>query len=90
MLLCCKYVDDVVENIGGRDSRPAIIMVRPNIIVIGSDWAKKDYYAQMGFTQEWLDQRGIGLAYVPYTKDISTTILKQRLDFIAWKDNVSL
>lgn len=79
VLLSCKYVDDVIPNYGGTDSKIAIISVMPNIIVIGSDWAKKDYYAQMGFTQEWLDKYGIALCYVPYTWDISTTKIKGRI-----------
>jgi hypothetical protein len=33
----------------------------------------------MGFTQDWLDDRGIGLVYVPYTQTISTTKLKGRM-----------
>jgi hypothetical protein len=66
-------------NVGGADSKIAIEIVKPDYIVIGSDWAKKDYYAQMGFTQDWLDERGIGLVYVPYTQTISTTKLKGRM-----------
>lgn len=75
----CMYVDEVVWNVGGQDSKIAIEMVSPDYIVIGSDWAKKDYYKQMGFDQEWLDERGIGLVYVPYTKTISSTDIKKRL-----------
>jgi glycerol-3-phosphate cytidylyltransferase len=75
----CRFVDDVIPNFGGSDSRVAIEIVKPDIIVIGSDWARRDYYAQMGFTQDWLDERGIGLMYVPYTQGISSTNVKQRL-----------
>lgn len=79
VLLACKYVDEVVMNVGGQDSRISIEMVGPNYIVVGSDWAKKDYYAQMSFTQEWLDERGIGLVYVPYTQTISSTKIRGRM-----------
>lgn len=79
VLLSCRYVDEVVMNVGGADSRIAIEMVNPDYILIGSDWAKKDYYAQMGFDQDWLDERGIGLIYVPYTKEISSTKIKGRM-----------
>jgi len=81
VLLSCRYVDDVVPNLGGSDSRLAIDLVRPDLVVIGSDWARKDYYSQMGFDQDWLDQRGIGLAYIPYTQGISSTDIKSRLRF---------
>lgn len=79
VLLACRYVDEVVMNVGGQDSRISIEMVGPNYIVVGSDWAKKDYYAQMSFTQEWLDERNIGLVYVPYTKTISSTKIRGRM-----------
>lgn len=79
VLLACKWVHKVVPNIGGPDSTIAINLVEPDYIIIGSDWARRDYYAQMGFTQDWLDQRGIGLIYVPYTQGISTTDLKNRI-----------
>lgn len=81
VLLSCKYVDDVVPNSGGPDSRIAIEQVMPDLVVIGSDWAKRDYYTQMGFDQDWLDDRGIGLCYIPYTQGISSTIIKERMMF---------
>jgi len=74
-----RAVSQVIPNIGGADSKQAIQLVRPDYLVIGSDWARKDYYAQMGFTQDWLDEQGIILCYVPYTAGISTTQIKARL-----------
>jgi glycerol-3-phosphate cytidylyltransferase len=81
VLLSCRYVDDVVPNLGGSDSRLAIDLARPDLVVIGSDWARKDYYSQMSFDQDWLDDRGIGLCYIPYTQGISSTDIKSRLRF---------
>lgn len=72
------YVDKVIPNSGGADAKVSIEQVMPDIIVIGSDWARKDYYKQMNFTQDWLDERNIMLCYVPYTKGISTTEIKRR------------
>lgn len=79
VLKACKYVRDVIPNEGGKDSKPTILKVKPNFIAIGTDWLGKDYYKQMSFTQEWLDQHDITLVYIPYTLDISTTIIKERL-----------
>jgi glycerol-3-phosphate cytidylyltransferase len=79
MLLSCKYVDDVIENIGGSDSKVSIKSVSPDIIAIGDDWARKDYYSQMNFTQRWLDDNNITLIYIPYTSGISTTLIKEKL-----------
>jgi glycerol-3-phosphate cytidylyltransferase len=78
-LLACRWVDEVGPNIGGTDSTISIDLVNPDYVLIGSDWARKDYYAQMGFTQDWLDVRGIGLIYIPYTDGISTTEIKKRM-----------
>ena len=79
VLESCRYVDEVIPNEGGTDSTIAIIKVNPDIIAIGSDWAKRDYYKQMGFSQDWLDARGYSLLYIPYTSGISTTKLKARI-----------
>jgi len=79
VLLSCKYVDKVVENIGGSDSKISIEKVMPDIIAIGDDWARKDYYKQMNFTQEWLDKMEITLVYMPYKQGISSSEIKKRL-----------
>lgn len=79
MLRAIRYVDEVIPNVGGADSKPAIESVRPNLIAIGSDWAApKNYHAQMGFTPEWLAERHIRLVYVPRTTGLSSTLLKSR------------
>lgn len=74
-----RCVQEVIANEGGADSTQAIEAVDPNVIAIGSDWARRDYYKQMGFTQDWLDKRNIMLLYIPYTQGISTTELKRRI-----------
>jgi glycerol-3-phosphate cytidylyltransferase len=79
ILDACEYVDFVYPNIGGADSKPALLNIQPDFIVIGDDWAQKDYYAQMQFTQRWLDEHDIILIYVPYTKGVTTTELKNRI-----------
>lgn len=79
ILNSCKYVDAVIENRGGANSKLAIGDIRPDIIAIGTDWAAKDYYKQMGFTQTWLDLQGITLVYLPYTPHISSTKIRQEL-----------
>tara|TARA_Y100000389_G_scaffold114109_1_gene111257 strand:- start:4297 stop:4734 length:438 start_codon:yes stop_codon:yes gene_type:complete len=79
ILESCVYCDKVVPNTGNDDSTEAIERVQPHIIGIGTDWASKNYYEQMGFTQEWLDIRNIVLVYIPYTQDISSTIIKAKI-----------
>ena len=79
VLTACRYVDDVVPNLGGSDSKPSILLVKPDIIAVGDDWAKKDYYKQMSFTQQWLDDNHITLIYMPYKQGISSTLLKSKI-----------
>lgn len=79
VLYSCRYVDSVVPNVGGADSKLAILNVRPQILAVGDDWAQKDYYKQMQFSQKWLDDNEIVLVYVPYTRGVSTTDIKARL-----------
>lgn len=78
-LLECQYVDEVVPNLCGQDSKPTILEVNPNIIAVGSDWASKNYYKQMSFTEEWLEENDIILVYLSYTEMISTTEIKNRI-----------
>lgn len=65
ILGACRHVDEVVENTGGHDAIPTIVAVKPTLLVIGQDWALKDYYAQLGIDQHWLDDKAISLVYIP-------------------------
>lgn len=80
MLSSCVFVDGVVVNRGGADSRPAIEAVCPRYIVHGDDWTGPEYLAQLGVTEEWLAERGIELLYLPYTKSISTSKIIERIE----------
>jgi glycerol-3-phosphate cytidylyltransferase len=80
ILKSCRYVHFVMENYGGEDSKESIVLAQLiDVVAIGSDWAKKDYYKQMNFTQDWLDEQGISLIYIPYTRGVSSTSIKQKL-----------
>jgi len=79
VLEACRYVGSVIPNEGGHDSRPAILKVQPHYIAIGSDWAKRDYYEQMGFDQDWLDEQDITLVYIPRIRIMSSTLVKERV-----------
>lgn len=71
-------VDEVIMN--HEDSMQGLLArVSPDFLIVGSDWAKKDYYSQIGVTQQWLDEYNITLLYVPYTEGISSTQLKERI-----------
>ena len=59
--------------------REMIERIKPNIIAVGSDWTRKDYYGQVDVTPDFMDENGITLIYIPYTKGISSTEIKRRL-----------
>lgn len=76
----CCYVDEIIENKYDSDSKRLIEEINPNIIAVGTDWAGKDYYSQMGFTQDWLEEMDIVLCYLPYgNTGISTSEIKNRI-----------
>lgn len=62
----------------GRD---LIQSERPDVLAVGSDWARKDYRAQIDMTQTELDSHLIIVAYVPYVQQhaISTTEIRRRI-----------
>jgi len=81
VVAACRYVDRVIPNFGGPDSKPAILTIMPTIIAIGSDWAPpRDYHSQMGFTPEWLTEHDIKLVFLDYTEGISTTEIRSRFE----------
>ena len=79
VLRACRYVDVVLPNVGKSDSKPILMSMRPDLLVVGSDWRDKDYNAQIDASDEWLAMRGIRLVYLPYTREISTTLLRGRM-----------
>ncbi len=78
-LLACRYVDDVVPNTGGYNSKPAIMQVKPDFIAHGDDWTGPEYLKQLDITEGWLMEHCIKLVYFPYTKGVSTTDIIQRI-----------
>jgi glycerol-3-phosphate cytidylyltransferase-like family protein len=79
ILKSCRYVDDVIVNEEGEDSKPSILKVKPDFIIVGSDWAKKDYLSQMRISKEWLATHNITLAYVEYTEGVSSTSVREQI-----------
>jgi len=72
----CRWVDDVITNIGDEDSGLTIDTIRDKevkYIAHGDDWTGASLIDQLGISQEWLDERDISMLYIPYTKGISTS-----------------
>lgn len=71
-------VTEVIGN-SSDDLKPLLAKIKPDFLIVGSDWAKKDYYAQIGASQQWLDDHNIVLLYIPYTEGVSSTQLRERI-----------
>lgn len=73
----CRFVDRVVANYGGIHQPLLISHIGPDIIAVGDDWQDRDYLGQLGVTQDWLDERGIRVVYVPRTTGLSSTGIRE-------------
>lgn len=85
VVLALEAVTEVRENNGPGGN--LIRSVRPDLLVVGSDWAQKDYYKQIEMSADDLDVLGVQLVYVPYTPGVSSTEIKKRLAMIARRDD---
>lgn len=79
VLNACRFVDRVVLNVGDEDSGISIAQVCPQAIVIGDDWRNRDYLGQLGIDQAFLDALGATIIYLPYTQNVSTSDIIQRI-----------
>jgi cytidyltransferase-like protein len=53
----CKWVDKVIVNSGGADSKPAIIEAKADLVIVVSDnesWADRGYGNATGLMAEWI------------------------------------
>jgi glycerol-3-phosphate cytidylyltransferase len=81
-IIATGLVDVVVPNDQwrvGSSSLSTIISTGAKLIVIGTDWLRKDYLKQLGIKIEDLEKNGICLCYEPRIGDISTTEIKKRI-----------
>lgn len=53
--------------------------LKPDLIVIGSDWHEGGYLDQIGTDQAFLDEHEIGVLYLPRTPGVSTSERKKSL-----------
>lgn len=76
LIQALDLVDETIINWDDWAQPKVIENAHPDILVVGQDWALKDYTRQLKITQDWLEKRNIQLAYVPRTGDLSSTTLK--------------
>lgn len=74
-----KEIDSVVVNIGGEDSKPSILVVKPDYIIHGDDWMDDSFKKQLGVDDNFLSLNKINIIYIPRYIDVSTTKIKERI-----------
>ena len=67
---------EVVEN--DSAGRELIEKVHPDLLVIGSDWMRRDYLTQIDMTPDDFDRLRIGLVYMPNIHGVSSSDIKRR------------
>ena len=70
-----KYVDEVIVT-NTLDKKAIWEKVRFNEIYIGDDWKGNERWEKTG---KEMEQLGAKLVFLPYTKDTSSTMLREKL-----------
>jgi len=78
-LKSCRYIDEVIVNVGGHNSKNDILFSGATHIVHGDDWTGDSYNKQIGINDKFLQDNGIQLLFLPYTKGVSTSDLIRRV-----------
>lgn len=73
-----EYVDEVVPQ-EDRDKLKAWEKLQFDVMFVGDDWKGKPLFVQ---TEEAFKEIGVDIVYFPYTKDTSSTILREKLNII--------
>lgn len=70
-----KYVDKVIIT-ETLDKNVHLNHLKYNVIFIGDDWKGSERWNK---TEDDLNKLGVSVVYIPYTKSISTTIIKSKI-----------
>lgn len=69
----------LVEVTDSFDVKPIIEKHNIDIIVHGDDWEHESYLKQIRCTEDYLEERGVSLAYTQYHSTVSTSALLQKI-----------
>ncbi|MDA3820286.1 MAG: adenylyltransferase/cytidyltransferase family protein [Candidatus Delongbacteria bacterium] len=72
----CRYVDEVVPQIN-RDKFAAFEKYGFDAMFVGDDWKGKPLFKEV---EKKLKENGSDVVYFPYTKNTSSTIIREILD----------
>ncbi len=73
-----RYVDKVVPQVN-RDKIAAFEKYHFDVMFVGDDWKDSDIFKK---TDAYMRERGACVEYLPYTQNISSTMLKKVLNKI--------
>lgn len=73
-----KYVDEVVPQVN-RDKIAAYDKYKFDVMFVGDDWKGSDVFEKV---DAYMHERGGCVEYIPYTKNVSSTLLKEVLNKI--------
>ena len=79
VIMSCRYVDMSFIMESHSLQKKYIEIINPDYILHGNDWTGDSLVNQLGISQEFLDEHGIKMYYVPYTIGISTSDIKERI-----------
>ncbi|EJT6664680.1 glycerol-3-phosphate cytidylyltransferase [Clostridium perfringens] len=74
-----EYVDKVVAQ-ENRDKFWAWKKLNFDVMFVGDDWKGKSLFVEV---EEEFEKVGVDIVYFPYTKDTSSTILREKLNCIS-------
>lgn len=75
ILLSCKFIDSVVPQEDFDDFK-AWEKLKFNIMFVGDDWKNTKRFEEL---ENKFHSVGVKIIYFPYTKEISTTMIKERI-----------
>jgi len=75
-ILSCRWVDKA-EIVNKETQDESITASGCKVIVVGLDWMKPEILPQLGISEEFLIEMGISMMFLPRTKDISSTEIKE-------------
>ena len=71
-----KYVDEVVIQTSRDYKLKDCLKNKCDCMVVGSDWKGTDFFNKL---QKEFESKGLKIIFHPYTKGISTTIIRSKL-----------
>lgn len=73
-----EFVDQVVAQVN-RDKIAAYEKYKFDVMIVGDDWKGNELFQKV---EAYIGERGAKVEYIPYTKNVSSTLLKGVLNEI--------